>query len=202
MATTATSVADTCLAAKRASRALATLRSAVKDAALEAIAAALLERAAEILEANARDLEAGRESGLIAALLDRLALDEERIAAMAAGVRKIAALPDPVGEVIDGFAAAQRPRRAQGARPARRGRGRLRGSSERDDRRRGAVPEVGQRDRAARLELGRALQRRARRGRRRGGDGSRPARGGAVAWWPAVAARSSPSSPPRPASSI
>ena len=103
MATTTTSVAEICAAAKRASRALATLGSDVKNAALEAIADALVERAAEILEANARDLEAGRESGLSAALLDRLALDERRIAAMAAGVRKIAALPDPVGEVIDGF---------------------------------------------------------------------------------------------------
>jgi glutamate-5-semialdehyde dehydrogenase len=103
MATTATSVADTCLAAKRASRTLATLSSAVKDAALEAIAVALTDHAAEILEANARDLDAGRESGLSAALLDRLTLTEDRIADMAAGVRKIASLPDPVGEVIDGF---------------------------------------------------------------------------------------------------
>ena len=103
MATTATSVADTCLAAKRASRTLATLSSAVKDAALDAIAAALLDHAAEILDANARDLEAGREAGLAAHLLDRLALNDERVAEMAAGVRKIASLPDPVGEVIDGF---------------------------------------------------------------------------------------------------
>jgi glutamate-5-semialdehyde dehydrogenase len=102
MATTATSVADTCLAAKRASRTLATLSSAVKDAALEAIAAALLDHAAEILDANARDLEAGREAGLPPHLLDRLALTDGRIADMAAGVRKIASLPDPVGEVIDG----------------------------------------------------------------------------------------------------
>ncbi len=103
MATTATSVADTCLAAKRASRTLATLSSAVKDAALEALAVALTDHAGEILEANGRDLEAGRESGLSAALLDRLTLTEQRIAEMAAGVRKIASLPDPVGEVIDGF---------------------------------------------------------------------------------------------------
>ena len=56
----------------------------------------------EILEANARDMEAGRANGLDAALLDRLALDEGRVKAMADGVRAIAALPDPVGEVIDG----------------------------------------------------------------------------------------------------
>jgi glutamate-5-semialdehyde dehydrogenase len=102
MATTALSVAETCAAAQRASRVLATLPSSVKDAALEAIAVALLEHTPEILEANARDLEAAREFGLPAALLDRLALDQGRIAGMASGVRKIAALPDPVGEVIDG----------------------------------------------------------------------------------------------------
>ena len=102
MATTAVSVADTCAAAQRASRLLATLGSGVKDEALEAIADALIARSDEILEANARDLEAGRENGLSAALLDRLALDHSRIEGMAAGVRRIAALPDPVGEVIDG----------------------------------------------------------------------------------------------------
>ncbi len=102
MASTALSISETCLAAKRASRTLATLRSAVKDEALEAIAAALVQSTEQILEANARDLEAGEANGLSDALLDRLALDEHRVAAMAAGVRKIAALPDPVGEVIDG----------------------------------------------------------------------------------------------------
>ena len=103
MATATESVAEICAAAKRASRTLATLGSDVKNAALEAIADALIERTPEILEANARDLEAGREAGLSAALLDRLALDRGRIAAIADGARKIAALPDPVGEVIDGF---------------------------------------------------------------------------------------------------
>jgi glutamate-5-semialdehyde dehydrogenase len=102
MASTAVSISDTCLAAQRAARELATLGSELKDDALEAIAAALLKRSDEILEANARDVELGRENGLSVALLDRLALDAGRIADMAAGVRKIAALPDPVGEVIDG----------------------------------------------------------------------------------------------------
>jgi glutamate-5-semialdehyde dehydrogenase len=102
MATTSVSVADTCLAAKRASRRLATLSAAVKDAALQAIADALLDATDEILVANARDLEAGAAAGLSDALMDRLALTEERVAQMAAGVRTIAALPDPVGEVIDG----------------------------------------------------------------------------------------------------
>src|ERR687885_2323637 len=96
------SVTDVCLAARAAARELARTSSAVKDAALLAIADALEQRTPEIIEANARDLEAGRESGLSAALMDRLALDAGRIAGIAAAVRSIAALPDPVGEVIDG----------------------------------------------------------------------------------------------------
>jgi glutamate-5-semialdehyde dehydrogenase len=98
----ARSVAELCLAARDASRALAALPTGTKDAALHAIADALEARTAEILEANARDMEAGRANELDAALLDRLALDEGRVKAMAEGVRAIAALPDPVGELIDG----------------------------------------------------------------------------------------------------
>jgi glutamate-5-semialdehyde dehydrogenase len=103
MAVSTQSVAGVCRAAREASRALAALDSATRDAALHAIADALGERTPEILDANARDLDAGREDGLSAALLDRLALDESRVRAMADGVRQIAALGDPVGEVIDGF---------------------------------------------------------------------------------------------------
>ncbi|HKO29134.1 MAG TPA: glutamate-5-semialdehyde dehydrogenase [Solirubrobacteraceae bacterium] len=99
---TSSSVAETCAAAKRAAAQLAAMPSGVKDAALEAIAAALIDRTPEILEANARDLEAGREAGLTAALMDRLALDSGRLAVVASQVRDIAALPDPVGEVIEG----------------------------------------------------------------------------------------------------
>ena len=70
--------------------------SAVKDAALHAIADALVERTPEILEANARDLEAGRESGLSDALMDRLALDAGRVAAIAAGrARRSPRCPTP-----------------------------------------------------------------------------------------------------------
>src|SRR5215208_2509708 len=97
------SVTDICLACKTAARGLAATSSAVKDAALLAMASALEARTPEILAANGRDLEAGRESGLSDALMDRLALDEARVRAMADGVRKIAALPDPVGEVVDGW---------------------------------------------------------------------------------------------------
>jgi glutamate-5-semialdehyde dehydrogenase len=103
MALTSATVTDLCRAAKAASRRLAALDGAVKDAALLAIADALIDRTPEILEANARDLAAGRESGLSDALMDRLALDAGRVAAMADGVRQIVALPDPVGEVIDGY---------------------------------------------------------------------------------------------------
>ena len=103
MATVTTAVSDTCASAALAARVLATLDSRTKDTALQTIAQALVDRTPEIVEANRRDLEAGRESGLSPALMDRLALDPQRIAAMADGVRKIASLPDPVGEVIDGF---------------------------------------------------------------------------------------------------
>ena len=102
MAVTAPSVTELCLQAKRASRRLAQLDRGAKDAALLAIADALEARTPEVLEANARDMEAGREAALSDALLDRLRLDEGRIAAIAAQVRDIAALPDPVGEVVDG----------------------------------------------------------------------------------------------------
>ncbi len=102
MATTTTSVSDICLRAQGAARTLAATDSITKDRALHAIAQALISRTAEILEANGRDMEAGRENGLDAALLDRLLLDEGRVAAIAAQVRDIAALPDPVGEVIEG----------------------------------------------------------------------------------------------------
>src|SRR4051812_15530836 len=102
MATTTRSVKDVCAHAKAASRTLATLPSAARDAALHAMADALESRSPEILEANARDMETGRESGLGSALLDRLELNHERLAGIAADVRTIATLPDPVGETIDG----------------------------------------------------------------------------------------------------
>ena len=102
MAVATPSVTELCATAKRAARQLAQLDRGTKDAALHAIADALEARTPEILEANARDMEAGREASLSDALLDRLRLDEARVAAIAAQVRDIAALPDPVGEVVDG----------------------------------------------------------------------------------------------------
>jgi glutamate-5-semialdehyde dehydrogenase len=102
MATVISPVADICRSAKRAARELARIDTATKDAALQAIAAALEARAEEILEANERDMRVAREAELDDALLDRLRLDEERLAAIARAVRQVAALGDPVGEVIDG----------------------------------------------------------------------------------------------------
>jgi glutamate-5-semialdehyde dehydrogenase len=103
MAIQTRSVADVCAAAKEASRTLARLDSATRDAALEGIAAALEARVEEILDANLLDVRAGEESDTSAALLDRLRLTPERIATMARGVREIAALQDPIGEVLDGY---------------------------------------------------------------------------------------------------
>ena len=103
MAVQERSVADICASAKEASRVLARLDSGTRDAALEAIAAALEARLDEVLEANARDVEAAEEAEIGAALVDRLRLTPERVAGIARGVREIAALRDPVGEVLDGF---------------------------------------------------------------------------------------------------
>ncbi len=87
------------LRAKAAARALGRAETGAKNAALQAIADALQESAASLVAANAKDLQAGKESGLDAAMLDRLTLNEPRIALMAEGLRQIAALADPVGEI-------------------------------------------------------------------------------------------------------
>jgi len=87
--------------AKAASRDLAKLTTVQKNNCLLAMADALDDRAAVIKEANARDMEVGKELGLSAAMLDRLKLDDKRIASMAKGLREVAALPDPVGRILD-----------------------------------------------------------------------------------------------------
>jgi glutamate-5-semialdehyde dehydrogenase len=102
MAITVSAVAEVCAQARAASRLLARTPTVTKDAALAAIAVALRERMQEVLEANERDLAAGREADMGEALLDRLRLDEQRVEGMALAVQHVAALPDPVGEVIDG----------------------------------------------------------------------------------------------------
>ncbi|MEE6272930.1 glutamate-5-semialdehyde dehydrogenase [Georgenia sp. MJ206] len=95
-------VTDIARAAKKASRVLATSTRATKDAALQAMADALVAAGPRIVEANAVDLERGRASGMKDSLLDRLALTQDRIVAIADALRELAALPDPVGEVVRG----------------------------------------------------------------------------------------------------
>ena len=87
--------------ARDASAVIANAPTAAKNAALEAIARHLLDNEAAILKANAKDLQGAARNNLSDALTDRLALDAERIAAMAEGCRQVARLPDPVGEITD-----------------------------------------------------------------------------------------------------
>ena len=89
--------------AKKASGSLAQANTLQKNAALEAIAVALETNTAAIIEANARDIEAGVASGLSAGLQDRLTLNAQRISALAQAVRSIATLPDPIGNVAKGM---------------------------------------------------------------------------------------------------
>ena len=85
--------------ARQASRELRRLGRAQKDAALELMAAKLVDRQADIVKENEKDLSQAREAGLSPAMVDRLTLDEKAIKGMADGLREIVALPDPVGEV-------------------------------------------------------------------------------------------------------
>jgi glutamate-5-semialdehyde dehydrogenase len=101
VATAAKSVADTCREAKEASHLLARASREEKDACLRDLADRIDASGEPLLEANRADVEAGREQGLNEALIDRLTLTEARIAEMAKGVREIADLDDPVGEVIE-----------------------------------------------------------------------------------------------------
>ncbi|MGH9187125.1 MAG: glutamate-5-semialdehyde dehydrogenase, partial [Acidimicrobiales bacterium] len=89
--------------AKAASRALATATTEAKDAALRTAADLLVGRAREILDANIDDVARAQEQGVSGTVVDRLRLTEARIEAMAEGLRDVAALPDPVGEVVDGW---------------------------------------------------------------------------------------------------
>src|ERR1044072_2362053 len=101
MAITTTSVAETCAAAQRAARELGAAPTETKDSALAGIARLLGERVADVLEANAADLADERADRLTPALRDRLALNGERVAAMAEGARAVAGLDDPVGEELE-----------------------------------------------------------------------------------------------------
>jgi glutamate-5-semialdehyde dehydrogenase len=87
--------------AKAASRELARLTAADKNSCLLAMAEALEKNSGALKEANALDMEAGAKRGLSSAMLDRLKLDDKQIAGMAKGLREVAALPDPVGKILD-----------------------------------------------------------------------------------------------------
>lgn len=93
---------DRAVSAKAAARELAQASGPVRDGALRAMAAALRERAAEILMANAEDVAAAKAAGTAPQLVDRLLLDGGRVEAMARGLEQIAAQPDPLGRVVDG----------------------------------------------------------------------------------------------------
>jgi glutamate-5-semialdehyde dehydrogenase len=95
-------VPTVCREAKEASRMLASLSTARRNRIMTALAEALLEHASGILEANVLDVDAARAAGLSASLTDRLVLNEERLEGIAAGIRVLARLPDPVGTVMDG----------------------------------------------------------------------------------------------------
>jgi glutamate-5-semialdehyde dehydrogenase len=106
MAEVAATQAEVSAVARRARDAavdLAPLSRARKDAALSAMADAIDDASDAIVAANARDLDAGRAADFSAGQLDRLMLDADRVAAMAQGLRDIAALPEPVGEVVRGY---------------------------------------------------------------------------------------------------
>ncbi|MGD9607144.1 MAG: glutamate-5-semialdehyde dehydrogenase [Leucobacter sp.] len=88
--------------ARKAARSLATVTTAQKNAALAAIADAIEGAVPQVVAANALDLQRGRENGMAEGLLDRLLLDEKRLKGLAAAVRDVIALPDPVGQVVRG----------------------------------------------------------------------------------------------------
>jgi glutamate-5-semialdehyde dehydrogenase len=100
---TAGSMAELGRRAKGASRTLATASTGAKDAALHAAADLLVDRAPEILEANVQDIDRARDEGVSSTIVDRLRLNAGRIDGMANGLRTVAALPDPVGEIVEGW---------------------------------------------------------------------------------------------------
>lgn len=97
---------DQAVAARTAARELATLPRGRKDAVLHAMADALATAEAEVLAANAQDVAAAKENGTAQAMIDRLSLDPQRIAGMVQGLRDLASLADPVGDVLRGFTTA------------------------------------------------------------------------------------------------
>src|SRR4051812_2252328 len=97
------SVAELGRRVKAASRVVATASTELKDDALRAAADLLVDRASDLLDANRVDVERATGGGVSATVIDRLRLTPAKIDAMASGLRQVAALPDPVGEVLDGW---------------------------------------------------------------------------------------------------
>ena len=97
------SVIELCERAARTAPAVARLSGEVKDAALHAMADALQAESAGLIEANQRDVETARAEGTSETILDRLTLTDKRLASMSDGLRSVAAQPDPVGEVVEGW---------------------------------------------------------------------------------------------------
>jgi glutamate-5-semialdehyde dehydrogenase len=96
-------MADLGRRAKAASRTLATASTHAKDAALNAAADILVDRAPEVLDANAQDVARAEKDGVTATVVDRLRLNNARVEGMANGLRTVASLPDPVGEIVEGW---------------------------------------------------------------------------------------------------
>ena len=95
-------VHDAARRARVAARTLATLNTETKNRALHAAADSVLARVHEVLAANAADLDTARAAGTPESMLDRLALSPQRVEGIASGLRQVAGLPDPVGEVLRG----------------------------------------------------------------------------------------------------
>ncbi len=103
MASTQASLADLGRRAKAAARPLALASTSAKDAGLLTAADLLVQRTADVLEANRLDVERAERADTSPTVIDRLRLDEHRVAAMAVGLRDVAALADPVGQVVEGW---------------------------------------------------------------------------------------------------
>ena len=157
-------VHDAARRARVASRVLALLPTVAKDQALQSAAEAIAAHAELILAANAEDLKAARAAGTPTAMLDRLALDSKRVDGIAAGLRQVAGLPDPVGEVLRGYTLPNGLHLRQQRVPLRRHRHDLRGPAQRHRRRFRFGAQVRQRRAVARKFVGGEVQPGARRG--------------------------------------
>lgn len=121
-----------CQGAKAASQKLATLGTNEKNRALTAVASALVAASADIIAVNKEDLENGKKNHMPEGLLDRLMLNKARIAQIAEGLQQVAALDDPIGEVLSMKKTSERPDDRKKTCTAWRGRHDLRGKTERD----------------------------------------------------------------------